>query len=156
MKVKLNLLWKPRRGRRKRRGVCPPSKPRRGLRPRAFWPLCPRPHVLPRPDPIPLPTLRLAFVAPLLSFRSLRAKNLSPVGEVWATETCGGRAESGASSSTIPLFPLVLAIVEREDMYCVCSLFFTVAIAWQALRCSHGLSIMCFCLCVCSVTSWKF
>ena len=50
-------LWKPRFGVRMRSGVCPPSKPSRGERPvRAFWPLCPRPDVLPVPLPMPRPT----------------------------------------------------------------------------------------------------
>ncbi len=47
-------------GMRRARGIWPPSKPMRTLPPeRAFWPLCPRPAVLPLPEPAPRP-LRLA------------------------------------------------------------------------------------------------
>jgi len=53
-------LWNPRRGSLLDSGVWPPSKPSEGVAPeRAFWPLCPRVEVLPRPEPIPRPT-RLA------------------------------------------------------------------------------------------------
>lgn len=47
----------PRLGRRRCRGVCPPSKPRGMLTlVRFFCPFMPRPLVLPSPDPIPRPT----------------------------------------------------------------------------------------------------
>src|SRR5215469_12950997 len=60
------ILVKPRLGRRRCRGIWPPSKPRSRREPeREPWPLCPRVAVLPMPLPIPRPTrLRLA-VAPL-------------------------------------------------------------------------------------------
>jgi hypothetical protein len=47
----------PRLGKRRCRGVCPPSKPRGMLTlARFFCPFMPRPLVFPRPDPIPRPT----------------------------------------------------------------------------------------------------
>src|SRR5215472_9479600 len=60
------MLVKPRLGRRRCKGICPPSKPRSRREPdREPWPLWPRVEVLPMPLPIPRPTrLRLA-VAPL-------------------------------------------------------------------------------------------
>ena len=48
---------KPRFGRRRCSGIWPPSKPTLWKPPaRAFWPLWPRPAVLPRPQPMPRPT----------------------------------------------------------------------------------------------------
>ena len=48
---------KPRLGVRKASGVCPPSKPiMLPLPERDFWPLWPRPAVLPLPEPMPRPT----------------------------------------------------------------------------------------------------
>ena len=50
------MLLKPRLGMRRARGIWPPSKPTRTLPPeRAFWPLWPRPPVLPLPEPAPRP-----------------------------------------------------------------------------------------------------
>jgi hypothetical protein len=67
---------KPRLGIRKRKGVWPPSKPKRGFRPlRAFCPLCPRPAVFPLPDPIPLPSLVFWCRDPGLSCSVLSARN---------------------------------------------------------------------------------
>src|SRR5215813_2299682 len=59
------ILVKPRLGRRRCRGIWPPSNPRSSREPeREPWPLWPRVDVLPMPLPIPRPTrLRLA-VAP--------------------------------------------------------------------------------------------
>src|SRR4051794_13503522 len=51
------ILVKPRLGRRRCKGICPPSKPRIMREPeRERCPLCPRPEVLPIPLPIPRPT----------------------------------------------------------------------------------------------------
>src|SRR5882672_6219583 len=48
---------KPRFGRRRCSGICPPSKPTLWKPPeRARWPLWPRPAVLPQPEPTPRPT----------------------------------------------------------------------------------------------------
>ena len=48
---------KPRLGRRRCSGIWPPSKPSLWKPPeRAFWPLWPRPAVLPQPEPTPRPT----------------------------------------------------------------------------------------------------
>src|SRR5450432_1827443 len=55
----------PRLGRRRCSGIWPPSKPTLWKPPeRDFWPLCPRPAVLPRPEPMPRPTRRRAFLLP--------------------------------------------------------------------------------------------
>src|SRR5258708_12288 len=66
---------KPRLGRRRCSGICPPSKPTLWKPPaRAFWPLWPRPAVLPRPEPPPRPTRRRFFFEPaagLIVFSSI-------------------------------------------------------------------------------------
>ena len=55
---------KPRFGRRRCSGIWPPSKPTLWKPPeRDFWPLWPRPAVLPRPEPMPRPTRRRALLA---------------------------------------------------------------------------------------------
>src|SRR5260370_24042593 len=60
------MLVKPRLGRRRCKGICPPSKPRIMREPeRERWPLCPRVEVLPIPLPMPRPTRFLFAVAPL-------------------------------------------------------------------------------------------
>src|SRR5215469_11329156 len=65
------MLVKPRLGRRRCRGIWPPSKPRIRLEPeREPWPLWPRVDVLPMPDPIPRPT-RLRSVFALRGARRL-------------------------------------------------------------------------------------
>src|SRR5689334_19604318 len=62
----LKMLVKPRLGRRRWRGIWPPSKPRIMRDPeRERWPLWPRVEVLPMPDPMPRPTrflLEFAFL----------------------------------------------------------------------------------------------
>ena len=53
------MLLNPRFGSLFTSGVCPPSNWGPGFAApplRAFWPLVPRPHVLPLPDPTPRPT----------------------------------------------------------------------------------------------------
>src|SRR5205814_8829902 len=46
-------------------GICPPSKPMKFMLPvRAFWPLPPRPAVLPVPLACPRPTLFFSFTPP--------------------------------------------------------------------------------------------
>src|ERR1700733_14393409 len=65
------MLVNPRLGRRRCRGIWPPSKPRIRLEPvRDPWPLWPRVEVLPMPDPIPRPT-RLRPVFAFLGARRL-------------------------------------------------------------------------------------
>src|SRR6266545_3497979 len=65
----------PRLGNRRCSGIWPPSKPTLWKPPeRDFWPLWPRPAVLPRPEPGPRPTRRLAFFDPaagLIVFRRI-------------------------------------------------------------------------------------
>src|SRR4030042_7031842 len=67
----LNGERNPLLGRRRWRGICPPSKPALVPPPdRAFWPFDPRQAVLPWPEPIPLPTRFLFFLAPSGGFNS--------------------------------------------------------------------------------------
>src|SRR5690349_12471111 len=49
------MLTKPRFGRRRYIGICPPSNPLSATPVRAFWPLTPLPEVLPLPEPMPRP-----------------------------------------------------------------------------------------------------
>src|SRR5436190_13523439 len=65
------MLLKPRLGKRRWSGIWPPSKPLTATPVRAFWPLTPRPAVLPLPEPIPRPTRMRALRAPGLSAISL-------------------------------------------------------------------------------------
>src|SRR5262245_62207918 len=59
-----NGLLNPRLGSRRCNGICPPSKPLTATPVRAFWPLTPRPAVLPLPEPMPRPTRRRVLRAP--------------------------------------------------------------------------------------------
>src|SRR5689334_24067173 len=60
------MLVNPRFGRRRCKGIWPPSKPRIMREPeRERWPLWPRAEVLPMPLPMPRPTRFLFDVAPL-------------------------------------------------------------------------------------------
>src|SRR2546428_828520 len=61
---------KPRLGKRRCSGIWPPSKPSLWKPPeRAFCPLCPRPAVLPQPEPPPRPTRCRSFFEPGAGFR---------------------------------------------------------------------------------------
>src|SRR6185369_7175578 len=63
---------KPRFGRRRCSGICPPSKPTLWKPPeRARWPLWPRPAVLPQPEPMPRPTRWRSCLAPGAGFSPL-------------------------------------------------------------------------------------
>src|SRR5262249_26668225 len=63
---------KPRLGRRRWSGICPPSNPTLWKPPeRAFCPLWPRPAVLPQPEPTPRPTRWRGLLAPGAGFSSL-------------------------------------------------------------------------------------
>src|SRR5262245_60824942 len=62
-----NGLLKPRLGRRRKSGIWPPSKPLMATPERPFWPLPPRPAVLPLPEPMPRATRMRALWAPGLS-----------------------------------------------------------------------------------------
>src|SRR5438067_3329882 len=69
-----NGLWKPRFGTRRCSGIWPPSKPRLNLNPdRDFAPLCPRPAVLPLPDPWPRPIRFFGCFIPAGGRRLFRA-----------------------------------------------------------------------------------
>src|SRR5436190_6049096 len=61
------MLLKPRFGKRRWSGICPPSKPLMATPVRDFCPLTPRPAVLPLPEPMPRPTRIRALRAPGLS-----------------------------------------------------------------------------------------
>src|SRR5690606_20497970 len=58
---------KPRFGRRRYSGIWPPSYPFRATPERDFWPLMPRPAVLPLPEPGPRATRFFVRFAPSLS-----------------------------------------------------------------------------------------
>ena len=62
------VVLKPRFGRRRCSGIWPPSKPLMRTPERAFWPLPPRPPVLPLPEPMPRPMrLRASCARPAWS-----------------------------------------------------------------------------------------
>ena len=79
-------LLKPNFGRRRWSGICPPSKPSKCMLPvRAFWPLPPRPAVLPRPERLAAPDALLALRrAPgrlqLVQGSWMRSPSSSPLG----------------------------------------------------------------------------
>src|SRR5262245_29016258 len=77
---------KPRFGRRRWSGICPPSKPTLWKPPaRDFWPLWPRPAVLPRPEPTPRATRLRFFLEPaagLMSFSSMLALDFHEVAHL--------------------------------------------------------------------------
>src|SRR5262249_14711214 len=78
-------LWKifvkPRLGRRRCIGICPPSKPRILEYPETdLAPLCPRPEVLPRRLPIPRPTRFWGRFWPSGALRSLKFIALPLIG----------------------------------------------------------------------------
>src|ERR1700735_1686306 len=62
---------KPRFGRRRCKGIWPPSKPLMRTPERAVWPLPPRPDCLPLPEPMPRPTRMRGLDDPGLSLTSL-------------------------------------------------------------------------------------
>ncbi len=65
------ILLKPRFGSRMWSGIWPPSKPLMATPERDFWPLTPRPAVLPVPEPMPRPT-RLRRLGRRLRCRAVR------------------------------------------------------------------------------------
>src|SRR5690606_2492827 len=68
------MLVKPRFGRRRCSGICPPSKPRFDFQPDRDWaPLWPRPAVFPLPLPWPRPTRKRFRREPSAGFRLLRS-----------------------------------------------------------------------------------
>src|SRR2546426_9550922 len=60
-------------------GIWPPSNPRRKPSLRAFWPFCPRPEVLPWPDPVPRPKGLALRWAPAAGFRSCSCTLVAPL-----------------------------------------------------------------------------
>src|SRR5690606_12594732 len=71
LKSLAKMLVKPRFGRRRCSGIWPPSKPLIATPVRDFWPLTPRPPVLPLPEPMPRPTRMRSLLEPGLSLISL-------------------------------------------------------------------------------------
>src|SRR5688572_16470759 len=75
--------WKPRFGRRRCSGIWPPSKPSLWKPPeRAFWPLWPRPAVLPQPEPTPRPTRCRSFLDPGAGFNEFNRMSVLDAHQV--------------------------------------------------------------------------
>src|ERR1700739_1726607 len=91
------MLLKPRFGRRRCSGICPPSKPLMRTPERAVWPLPPRPDCLPLPDPMPRPTRVRALAEPGLSLisLSLMTRSLLPVEDAHEVRDLGDHAAAG-------------------------------------------------------------
>src|ERR1700722_16943702 len=98
-----SLYWsraggvKPRLGRRRCRGIWPPSKPLMRTPERAVWPLPPRPACLPLPEPMPRPTRMRDFDDPGLSLISLSfmAASLLAVDDAHQMRDLGDHAAIG-------------------------------------------------------------
>src|SRR3954462_15885270 len=74
---------KPRLGRRRCSGICPPSKPTLWKPPeRAFWPLWPRPAVLPQPEPPPRPSRCRSLFAPGAGFNEFSLMSVLDANQV--------------------------------------------------------------------------
>src|ERR1700733_10445623 len=88
---------KPRFGRRRCRGIWPPSKPLMRTPERAVWPLPPRPACLPLPEPMPRPTRMRDFDDPGLSLISLSfmAASLLAVDDAHQMRDFGDHAAIG-------------------------------------------------------------
>src|SRR3984957_20342672 len=88
---------KPRLGRRRWRGIWPPSKPLMRTPERAVWPLPPRPACLPLPEPMPRPTRMRDFDDPGLSLISLSfmAASLLAVDDAHQMRDFGDHAAIG-------------------------------------------------------------
>src|SRR3954454_5451517 len=79
------MLLKPGFGSRMWSGIWPPSKPFTATPERLFWPLWPRPAVLPMPEPMPRPTRRRALREPgadLRVFSSMMSEHLHEVADL--------------------------------------------------------------------------
>ena len=98
----LKIFVKPRFGRRRCRGIWPPSKPILDEYPdRDFWPFSPRPAVFPKPLPGPRPTRFFLCVEPFAGCKLLSDSviNLLPDFELWTLdfETNGLRPKTNHS-----------------------------------------------------------
>src|ERR1700722_11828899 len=118
-----SLYWsraggvKPRFGRRRCRGIWPPSKPLMRTPERAVWPLPPRPACLPLPEPMPRPTRMRAFDDPglsLISF-SFMAASLLAVDDAHEMRDLGDHAASGSGIGEARPPP---DLVEAEALEC--------------------------------------
>src|SRR3984957_11010380 len=98
---------KPRLGRRRWRGIWPPSKPLMRTPERAVWPLPPRPACLPWPDPMPRPTRMRGFDDPGLSLTSLSfmAASLLAVDDAHEMRDLGDHSAIGGRVSDARLSP---------------------------------------------------
>src|SRR3984885_1777525 len=98
---------KPRLGRRRCRGIWPPSKPLMRTPERAVWPLPPRPACLPFPEPMPRPTRMRAFDDPGLSLISLSfmAASLLAVDDAHEMRALGDHAAIGGRVGEARLAP---------------------------------------------------
>src|SRR5690606_1123737 len=87
-------LLKPRFGIRMYSGIWPPSKPPMATPERDFWPLTPRPPVLPLPEPGPRPMRRRFLCEPSLSRTSFSFICLILSGShAWQRQTRPGKIE---------------------------------------------------------------
>src|SRR5277367_3667734 len=98
---------KPRFGRRRCRGIWPPSKPLMRTPERAVWPLPPRPDCLPLPEPMPRPTRMRDFDDPGLSLISLSfmAASLLAVDDAHEMRDLGDHAAIGGRVGEARLAP---------------------------------------------------
>src|ERR1700729_4366671 len=112
-----SLYWsraggvKPRLGRRRCRGIWPPSKPLMRTPERAVWPLPQRPACLPFPEPMPRPTRMRAFDDPGLSRISLSFMSGDPYRPSTTRSRCATLAimpRLAGVSATLDLRPILL------------------------------------------------
>src|SRR6202020_155187 len=99
----------PRFGRRRCRGIWPPSKPLMRTPERAVWPLPPRPACLPLPEPMPRPTRMRAFDDPGLSRISLSFMS----GDPYRPSTTRSRC---ATLAIMPRLAGVSATLDRRPI----------------------------------------
>src|SRR5512139_506708 len=107
---------KPRLGRRRCIGIWPPSKPTLWKPPaRDFWPLWPRPAVLPRPEPMPRPTRRLACLAPVAGLIELSCICCSSsVGALQHLHQVGNLVDHAAHRGGVLQHALAVELAQAE------------------------------------------